>query len=113
MINDREIGYHRLMALSRFDQEDFLGPVVRVEKDKEEEPVSGYTLKLDLSQYEHDRLIAVLKKESYDPAIKKILYDIIGYDQAVEESKRIAAMYEKAYAEREAIESVGRELSTP
>lgn len=47
-----------------------------------------YKLELDLSPHEHDVLINVLKRESYHPTVKKILYKIIdqegGFDDGAE-----------------------------
>lgn len=49
--------------------------------------MSGYTLKLDLTQHEHDVLVNVLKRESYNPAVKAILHQVTGYDEAVAKVK--------------------------
>lgn len=62
---------------SRYDVEDFMGPIVTVENEP------NISLKLELTTVEHDRLIVALKRESYDPSIKAIL-------QAVEEAKERA-----------------------
>lgn len=73
-----EIGYHRRMALSRFVPDEFVGPTIVMEKPMSKSEHIGHVVKLDLTEYEHSRLIAWLKRGSYDPAIRSILYQVIG-----------------------------------
>lgn len=51
---------------------------------------SGYSLRLDLSKFEHDVLINVLKRESYNPTVKAIY-------EAVKEAKELARRREDSF----------------
>lgn len=62
----------------------------------------GYTLKLDLTDYEHGALLTMLNTElqrgerdgttdsPFYAALHKIRYDINGYDEAVTEARKIS-----------------------